>query len=39
MGALKCPVFKCFKEMSTDEALLKHYDEAHQDLKALGLDL
>ena len=36
---LRCPVYKCFKEVYDDEGLLKHYAESHQDLKALGLDL
>lgn len=36
---LKCPVYGCFKEVHNDEGLMKHYAEAHQDLKALGLDL
>jgi hypothetical protein len=35
----KCPVYKCFKEVADDDQLMKHYNEAHQDLKALGLDL
>ncbi len=35
----KCPVYNCFQEVNDDEALMKHYDLKHQDLKALGLDL
>lgn len=26
---LKCPVYKCFKEVIDDDSLLKHYDESH----------
>jgi hypothetical protein len=37
--AFKCPVYKCFLELMTEEALVKHYDEAHKDLKELGLEL
>jgi hypothetical protein len=36
---LKCPVYNCFKEMVDDEALMRHYDENHKDLKDLGLEL
>lgn len=36
---LKCPVYNCFLEMNDDESLVRHYAEAHRDLKALGLDL
>lgn len=36
---LKCPVYKCFKEMSNEQMLIKHYDESHKDLKELGLEL
>jgi hypothetical protein len=36
---LRCPVYNCFADMIDDEHLIKHYAEAHQDLKALGLDL
>ena len=25
--ALKCPIYKCFKEMSCDEELVSHYNE------------
>lgn len=38
-STLKCPVYACFKEMRDDEQLMKHYAEAHQDLKSMGLDL
>ena len=36
---VKCPVYKCLKEVLDDEQLMKHYSEQHQDLKSLGLDL
>jgi hypothetical protein len=32
-------VYKCFKEFANEEGLIRHYNEAHNDLKALGLDL
>jgi len=35
----QCPVYKCFRECKDEEGLLKHYNEAHGDLKALGLEL
>jgi L-cysteine desulfidase len=35
----QCPVYKCFRECKDEEGLMKHYNEAHGDLKALGLDL
>lgn len=38
-GVQTCPVYKCFKEFKDEEALVKHYNEAHADLKMLGLDL
>ena len=36
---IKCPVYKCFKELENDEALFRHYESAHKDLKEMGLDL
>ncbi len=38
-GSVQCPVYKCFKECSDDSALMQHYNEAHNDLRQLGLEL
>lgn len=38
-ASTQCPVYKCFLECNTEEGLAKHYNEAHADLKALGLEL
>ncbi|CDW77987.1 UNKNOWN [Stylonychia lemnae] len=38
-ATLKCPVYACFREMHDDQQLMQHYNEAHSNLKAMGLDL
>lgn len=38
-STVTCPVYKCFKEFKDEESLMRHYNESHAELKALGLDL
>eukprot|EP00347_Sterkiella_histriomuscorum_P001394 403372204 len=36
---LKCPVYGCFRDMPDEASLVGHYNDQHQNLKQLGLDL
>jgi hypothetical protein len=35
----QCPVYKCFRDFPDEDSLLRHYNEVHADLRALGIEL